>query len=961
LVRLVAAILFWIISTCFIAAPAMSLEAINVPIDTPALDLTNAIDRYINVGDRIQVSTAPGTDGIVRRIEVRARDQETSGNWVVFALSNTSDEQIDRLLVAPHFRRAGSKIIWPDLGASRMVYITPSQGFAPERQESQEADVFLITLDPGAIVTFVAELRTEELPQLYLWEPDAYKDNINATTLYKGIVIGIAGLLALFLSILFIVKSSAMFPAVAGLAWAVLMYLSIEFGFFNRLFDLKPGQEQIYRAVTEVAVAAGFVIFLFAYLNLNRWHVRFSHIAIVWLGILAALLGISIIEPSVAAGIARICFGLVGVLGFALIVTLALRGFDRAVLLLPTWIIFIAWLTGAGLAISGNLVNDLVSPALAGGLVLIVLLIGFTVMQHAFSSGVLSENFMNDSERKVLALAGSGDIVWDWDVTRDRIYTSQEAETLLGLKHGTLEGPAMDWLEFLHPSDRDTFRGLLDAMLEQKRGRIDQAFRLRTQEGSYCWLRLRARPVVGNNGEVFRCVGTLLDVTEAKLAEERLLHDAVHDNLTGLANRELFIDRLDAAIKRAKAERLGRPSILTVDLDSFKQINEEIGLSVGDSVLLTVARRISRLLKPQDSLARIAGDEFAILLISEQDPAKIAAFAEAIRRAMHAPIIFGDREIFLTASVGIAVYDSQTERADDLLKDAEVAMVHAKKSGGDRTEAYKPSLRQNGRDVLAVESDLRKALEREELTVLYQPIVRLEDRSIAGFEALVRWDHPKRGRMSPGEFVPIAEKSGLIIPLGLYVLERAARNLGQWYREIPGADDVFVSVNVSSRQLLRHDLINDLKAVLTRADLPGKALKLEVTESLVMENPEYSAQVLSRIKALDVGLSLDDFGTGYSSLAYLQRFPFDTIKVDQSFVRGTGRGGNRRPVILRSIVTLAHDLGMTVIAEGAETESISLELQQFGCELAQGFLFGPAISAEEVRLLLNEQLQLVAE
>ena len=373
-------------------------------------------------------------------------------------------------------------------------------------------------------------------------------------------------------------------------------------------------------------------------------------------------------------------------------------------------------------------------------------------------------------------------------------------------------------------------------------------------------------------------------------------------------------------------------------------------MAVGDSILLTLARRLGRLLKPQDTLARLSGDQFALILLSEREPDRISAFAETLRRALRAPITFNDREVFLTASIGIALADDQLHRTEEMLKDAELAMYHSKRIGGDRIEIFKPAMRARKTDRLTLESDLRRALERDEIMLLYQPIIRLEDRSIAGFEALARWDHPKMGRMSPAEFISIAEEIGLIVELGLFALERAARQLSIWQRGVRQRDPVFVSVNVSSRQLLRHDLIQDLRMVLGRSGLARGTLKLELTESLVMENPEHAAQMLTRIRELGAGLALDDFGTGHSSLAYLQRFPFDTIKIDQSFVRTTARG--TRPVILRSIIALAHDLGMEVVAEGAESDSDAVELYQLGCEYAQGFVFGEPMTADRATELL---------
>jgi diguanylate cyclase (GGDEF)-like protein/PAS domain S-box-containing protein len=715
---------------------------------------------------------------------------------------------------------------------------------------------------------------------------------------------------------------------------------------------MSAGAERVWRACGEAILSATLLVFLFAYLNLSRWHVRYAHVTMAWLAALAALIAVAVFDPSIAAGIARMSLAGIAVFGLALVIYLSTHGFDRAVLLIPTWLLLVVWTMAAGIAVTGLVTNDIIGPALLGGLVLIVMLIGFTVMQHAFAGGI-THGIVSDVERRALALTGAGDLIWDWDVSADKVFTSPETEHILGLKRGSLEGPAATWLDVLHPLDRDRFRAALDGIVEQRRGRLTQDFRLRTADGHYLWFALKVRPVVGSDGEVVRLVGTMTDVTEFKNAEERLLFDAVHDNLTGLPNRELFIDRMEAAFGFARADPQIRPSIVVVDLDRFKQVNDSVGIAVGDSILLTIARRLSRLLKPQDTLARLSGDQFALIVLSEREPARIVAFAETIRRTLRAPIAFNDREIFLTASIGLALAENQSNRTEEVLKDAELAMYYAKRIGGDRIEIFKPAMRSRKTDRLTMESELRRAIEREEIKVLFQPIVRLEDRAIAGFEALARWDHPKLGRLSPAEFISIAEEIGLIVDLGLFVLDHTAKQLAQWQAATRAREPVFASVNVSSRQLLRHDLIQDLRGVLSRTPLARGTLKLEITESLVMENPEHAAQMLTRIKELGAGLSLDDFGTGHSSLAYLQRFPFDTIKIDQSFVRTTPRG--TRPVILRSIIALAHDLGMEVVAEGAETDSDAVELYQLGCEYAQGFAFGEPMTADAARDLLIDK------
>ncbi len=933
------------------ALPASAVEPIKISPDDVALDLSRAVEIHRDQGENFQISTAPGADGIVRRIEVEAQDERSTGDWAVFALANTTDEQLDRLIVAPHFRLVDSGLIWPDLGSQRISAITPSEGFALDRQESGDADEFLVTLNPGTVVTFVAELSSRNLPQVYLWDPAAYKETVNSYTLFRGIVIGIAGLLALFLTILFVVKGTSMFPATAALAWAILAYISIDFGFLTRLVDISPGSEQLWRAGSEIALAATLVVFLFAYLNLNRWHERFSYGMLAWILGLVIIAGVAWIDPAMAAGIARISFAATAVVGLGLIVYLGLQGYDRAIMLVPSWLMVLVWLVGAWMAVTGRLDNDIAQPAIGGGLILIVLLIGFTVMQHAFAGGALFQGLFSDMERQALAITGSGDVVWDWDVLRDRVVTKPDISRQLGLPEASLNGPARSWLPLLHADDRDTFRTTMDVVLENRRGRIAQSFRLRGADGHYHWFTLRARPVIGSDGEVIRCVGTMVDVTEQKKAEERLLHDAVHDNLTGLPNRELFINRLDATIAMAGSEHNIRPTVFVIDIDRFKQVNDELGISAGDTILLTIARRLHRLLKPGDALSRVAGDQFAMMLLSEQEPARIASVADAVRQAIRSPVTFARREIVLTPSIGLVSWTSAQNAAEEMLKDAELAMYQAKRFGGDRIEPFRPAFRSIGTDRLQMESDLRRAVERKELSLVYQPIVRLEDSSIAGFEALLRWEHPRRGAIPPADFIPIAESCELIVPLGLFAMSQAAEDLYAWQKQL-GDLPLFMSVNLSSRQLIRRDLVGDVRSIIARSNIKPRCFRLELTESLVMDNPEQSAHVLGKLKKLGIGLSLDDFGTGYSSLAYLTRFPFDTIKIDKSFVDDPSSKGD---VLLKSMITMAHELGLSVVAEGVSEKRDLKALRQVGCEYAQSFHFGPPADAEASLRLLMEQ------
>lgn len=927
------------------AAPPLSVQT-----DDEAVDLTPAIERPVGQADRIQVATQPGPDGIVRRIEVRAERPGDGRQWIVFSLKNEGDEQIDRLLVSPYYRLSGSGAFWPDLGSERIVAVTASQGLKPERQDADDADVFRLTLDPGATVTYVAELASPEMLQLTLWEPDAYKDKVNSFTLFRGIMLGISGLLALILTILFVVKGSVMFPAAALLAWSVLFYLGVDFAFWRNILDLDPDADRILRAGGEAAFAATLLVFLFAYLNLGRWHVRYSHVVGVWLAFLVVTIGISAYDPAIAAGLARISLGAIAAVGFGVVVWLAVQGYDRAVTLAPTWLLLLVWVSAAGVAISGPLANELVAPALFGGLVLLTLLIGFTVMQHAFAGGAVDQGEASDVERRALAVMGAGDVVWDWDVVADQVHAAPELEAALGLKRGALQGPAADWAEIVHSADRDRFRAALDALLDERRGRLVETFRLRGADGHYLWYMLRARPVVGADGEVVRCVGTLLDVNTAKTTEERLLQNAVEDNLTGLPNRRLFIDRVEAALAFADGQEAPRPPVMVLDVDRYKKITDSVGVATGDTILITLARRLTRLMRPQDTLARLDGDQFGLLLVSTRSPEEAMDVAEAVKRALAAPISFGGRELRLTASIGLAIPGADVESGEELVRNAEVAMYQAKRFGGDRIEPFRPNMRAATTDRLLVSGELARALERGEMSVYYQPIVRLDDRSIAGFEAMLRWEHPRYGRRPPQEFLALAEESGLIIDFGLFCLDEAARQLATWQAQVPGEPPLFMSIGVSSRQFLRQDFLQDLSNALAHYELEPGSLKLELAENLVMENPEHSLHILERVRELGGGLALDDFGAGHSNLAALQSLPFDLVKLDRSLMRPNVTG--QRPPILRSLLHFAHGLGMEVTAEGVDTDSDAVELYHLGAVYGQGFAFGePAPAASCDRLL----------
>lgn len=951
--RIIVAACMWFVLA---VGQGFAVDPISVTRDDTALDLTGAVSVYNDRGQAFRVSTAPDAEGIIRTVEVQATQPETANNWAVFVLSNTSDQQLDRLIVAPHFRLVGSKFIWPDLGSPRIVSITPSSGFSLDDVSEGEADIFSITLDPGAVVTLVAELSSPTLPQVYLWEEAEYREIINSYTLYYGIVLGISGLLAMFLSILFVVRGTSTFPAAAALSWAVLAYAAIDFGFANQLRLISPEDLPIWRALSEAAIVATLALFLFTYLSLNRWNNHLRWGSIVWVAAMVLLSGLVVYDPAVAAGVARIAMALTAVFGLLIIIWLSLRSFDRAIMLIPAWVLLLAWVAAGYMTIKGDVDNDIIQPALAGGLVLIVLLIAFTVMQNAFSGGAFQQNLFSNSELQALAIKGSGDIVWDWDVTRDRLSTMPDLGRVIGLGSGALSGPAKTWLQHMHESDRDAFRTALDAVVENRRGRIDVDVRLRASDTRFDWINIRARPVTGSDGEVIRCIGRASNITDQKRTEERLLHDAVHDNLTGLPNRRLFFDRVGTAVNLAAMDKTIRPTVFIVDIDNFHDINELHGVHGGDSVLMVLARRLRLCLRPQDTLARLGGDQFGVLLLSETDPSAIATMADALKRAIKSSTSYGDREINPTASIGLATYTPERKTGTELFTDAEMALHQAKRFGGDRVEPFRPAFRDVHSNIVQLEADLNRAIERQEISMAYQPIVDVKTGDIAGFEALMRWTHPRRGEIPPAEFIGIAENSGLINTLGAYAIELACAELMEWDAALSDCP-VFISVNVSAQQLEQRDFRSIISSTLARYPQRQHQLRLELTETSLMQDPEKSSRLLAEIRAFGVGLSIDDFGTGYSSLAYLAQMPFDTVKIDQAFVRQTGA---KRVALLQSIINLAHSLDMTVITEGAELESDLELLRQLGSDYVQGYATRAAMSGADALAILRDQGQIVS-
>jgi diguanylate cyclase (GGDEF)-like protein len=493
----------------------------------------------------------------------------------------------------------------------------------------------------------------------------------------------------------------------------------------------------------------------------------------------------------------------------------------------------------------------------------------------------------------------------------------------------------------------------LAAHLEGRRPFLEVEHRMRHLDGSWRWMLVRGAAVRDAAGKAYRLAGSQSDITERKRAEEKVLHDALHDALTGLPNRTLFIDRLSQAMAFQQRRSDYRFAVLMLDVDRFKTINESLGHMQGDLLLVELAQRLATCVRPGDTLARMGSDEFAILLEDLVDPQEPLHVAERIHLALGAALDLAGTEVFATVSIGVATGGPAYSRPADLLRDADIALYSTKDVGRGRHVLFQPAMHEHARAQLQLEMDLRRALDRGELRLAYQPVVSLESGLVSSCEALVFWEHPTRGRIPPGDFIPTAEETGLVVPLGTWALQRACEDCKQWNDALPEGQSVSVSVNLSGKQLLHHDVLADVRAALARSGLDARRLRLELTESVIMENAGPAALLLQQLKALSVHLMLDDFGTGYSSLSYLHNFRFDTLKIDRSFVVRLEQS-SKQAEIVRTIVSLARALSMQVVAEGVENLAQLQHLVSLRVQYGQGFLFSRSLDARAFGDLLLE-------
>ena len=556
---------------------------------------------------------------------------------------------------------------------------------------------------------------------------------------------------------------------------------------------------------------------------------------------------------------------------------------------------------------------------------------------------------LRDTEQRyALTMAAANDGLWDWDLRTATVHFSPRWKSLLDYSDTEIGHVVEAWFDRVHPDDIEALRSNIHAHLEGRTPIHEFEHRIKTSGGSYRWMLSRGLAHRDSWGHPTRLAGSLTDISRRKQFEHRLHTDPV----TGLASRMSLMESLQEAIDRAKADESYRFALLFLNLDRFKVVNDSIGVESGDEILSQLGNRLRQCVNDNDTVFRYGGDEFAVLLEDLVDFTKANRVADKIHQSLKLPFNLAGHEVFTTAAIGITLSSRNYDRPSEIIRDVGVAINNAKRSDAERNVTFDTQMRLEAVSLLRLQTALRQAVDRNEFEVYYQPIVTLEDGDLAGFEALVRWQHPMRGTVSPDEFIPIAEETGLIVPIGRFVLREACRQMAEWRENLPGGENLTVSVNLSTKQLAASSLFDDLERILQETGLEPSALKLELTESTLIDDPEAAQTLLERLRARGVRLYIDDFGTGYSSLSYLHHFAIDGLKIDKSFVDMVGQP-NRKAAIVPSIVSLAHSLGIDVIAEGVETEEQVEALKHLQCREGQGFLFSRPVRSEEAKGLIN--------
>ena len=576
------------------------------------------------------------------------------------------------------------------------------------------------------------------------------------------------------------------------------------------------------------------------------------------------------------------------------------------------------------------------------------------VLQHNLFARHLSEALKKSEQRYSIATQVITDGIWSWDLSRDAIEYSSRWKSMLGYSEAEIARSPMEWLARVHPEDREELKGHLTNCWVGDVDTFEIEYSLLHRDGQYRSMRCKCHTIKNAAGEVSHLIGAQTDITECQQIKAQLNRSCGQDGLTKLPNRQLFVEKL-RELSQSEQYSDCNFALLCLDLDRFKYINRNFSDAVGDRLLLEIVRQIKLCLQPQDMLARLGGDEFAVLLANIEEEQRSIAIASMIQQNLSAPMQVGEHSILVSISIGIATPEENIQADNsysllESLQNAEIAMRQAKERGKACNKIFQSSLYRENLEKTKSEDELRWAIEQQQFILHYQPLVQLVDGDLVGFEALIRWNHPTRGLVSPSEFIPLAESTGLITPMGWWVLRSACRQMVEWRQKL-NAKDIFISVNITGKQISQPYAGDIIAQIITETGLNPRCLKLEITESEIIENIALVLPTVEKLKKLGVQLSMDDFGTGYSSLSYLHCLPVDTLKIDRSFIQGM-ESDRHQLELVKTIIKIAEVFELDLVAEGIETQTQCAELIKLQCKYGQGFLFSKPVSSQEAETLL---------
>jgi diguanylate cyclase (GGDEF)-like protein len=935
------------------AVSTHAAEPVDLPSNLTMIDLGTSGMPVASQRANLAIEI-PGDAPDSREVmELRSENAGPEFNWTIFTIRNNTPLERKLVLVVDEQRFASSGLLrLAAFGQNADGVVFSSGQDTLEREASHSGVAVTFVIKPTATVTIALE-GTTGADTAKIYSPEAFAAREASLAFLRGAVMAITILLAFGMVALYAIRQNFAFLAGGFFALIALAFAALEGGYLMPALNrgiTRGMPPDLLRGLTESMLVVALSLCITSFNGLWQRGVLVRSMVIFILAFTIGNVGYVFVDAKTATSTARLSFFVLSLL--ALVIGFSVRNSSQGVVRqgILLWSAMASWAIVSGVIASSQRPDLTQHTIILAGLSAVLALMTFTLVSFAFTQGFLAKPLLTDANRRSLAMAGAQHHVWDWQPHDGKLEVGQDLPRNLGYDPTAWNAaPAAAFRAALHPHDELGYQAMLnpDALQPGTFNELD--LRLRDATGQYQWYVLRARALPGANKISSRCIGTLTKITNKQIADERVDPDAMLDAVTGLPSRAIFVDRLEREMSKPRSRPV---RVVLVALERFKTLNDGLGHDFGDQLLHVAGRRISDCLLPDESAARISGSQFAVMFVETIDGRDITRLVEDLRAAIAAPVTMAERSVYLTAAIGVSHASSEGYTAAELQEQAASALHEAQSQGKAGTLYYDVGQIDDRVSRLDVESDLRRAISNQEIVVHYQPIVSLETREIAGMEALARWQHPTQGLIPPSKFMAIAEQAGLQTDIGKLVLAESVRQMGIWQRVHTRERPVFMSINMTADELVDATFVDRLHALIVREGVRPNTIKIEITESVAMRHPDRARQFVMRLQNLGVGVACDDFGTGFSSLASLRDLPFDTLKIDRSFLvpeAMEGRGG----VIIDTVLSLAHGLGMLVVAEGIEGEAQASRLLAMGCDLGQGYFFSEPLPARDVEHLLS--------